>query len=125
MSTRGVRLAVAALSGTLAVGCAVLAIAHSGVAVPLLAAIGPGGDRAVVPAAIAFTVATLVLAAVALGALRAAAWAWALGVAAHGLVFLGSAFPYRGPASLVALIVSGSCIALLLSRPGRQALLAR
>lgn len=125
MTTRQVRTTVAALSAVLAVGCAALAIAHAGVELPLLSSIGPGGDRAVVPAAIAFTVATLVLAAVAVGAWRSRPWAWALGVVTHGLVFLGAAVPYRGVASLVALIFSGACLALLVTRPGRAALLAR
>lgn len=125
MTTQQAKTAVAGLSAFLAAGCAALAVAHAGVELPLLSSIGPGGDRAVVPAAIAFTVATLVLVAVAVGAWRSRPWAWALGVVTHGLVFLGAAFPYRGVASLVALIVSGACIALLLTRPGREALLAR
>lgn len=102
-----------------------MAIAHAGVEVPLLAGIGPGGGDAVVPAAVAFGIATIVLTAVAVGASRARAWAWAVGVAVHGLVLLGAAVPYRGVASLVAIIVSGAALALLLSRSGRAALLAR
>lgn len=118
-------VAVAVLSALLGLGCAALAVAHAGLGVPLLSRIGPEGDRAVIPAAVAFSIATIVLAAVAVGAWRARPWAWALGIAVHGLVFLGSAVPYRGPASLVGLIISGACVALLLTRPGRQALLAR
>lgn len=125
MTSRRACIAVAALSALLALGCAALAIAHAGLEVPLLSRIGPGGDRAVIPAAVAFTTATVVLAAVAFGAWRARPWAWALGIVVHGLVFLGSAFPYRGPASLVGVIISAACVALLLTRPGRQALLAR
>ena len=116
---------MAVLSALLALGCAALAIAHAGLAVPLLSRIGPSGNRAVVPAAIAFTVATMVLVAVAAGIRRSRSWAWAAGIAVHSLVFLGAAFPYRGVASLVAMIISGVCVALLLTRPARQALLAR
>lgn len=113
------------MSALLALGCAALAIGHSGVDVPVLSDIGPGGDRAVVPAAIAFTVATVVLVLVVIGVARQRPWSWALGVVVHALVFLGAAVPYRGIASAVALIISGICVALLVSRPGRAALLAR
>lgn len=125
MSPRSTRTAIAAVSALLALGCAALAVAHAGVELPLLSRIGPGGDRAVLPAAIAFSIATLVLTAVAVGAARTRAWAWALGVVVHGLVLLGSAVPFRGVASLVAIIASGVALALLLTRPGRDALLAR
>lgn len=125
MTVPNVRAAVAALSALLALGCAALAIGHAGVNVPLLSQIGPGGSRAVVPAAVAFTVATIVLVAVALGVWRARPWAWALGVVVHALVLLGSAVPFRGVASLVAIIISGLSLALLLTRVGRNALLAR
>ena len=125
MTTRQICTAVAVLSALLALGCAALAVAHAGLRVPLLSEIGPGGDRAVAPAALAFTVATVVLAVVALGIRRRRSWAWAAGIAVHSLVFLGSAFPYRGVASLVALVLSGTCVALLLTRSARQALLAR
>ena len=125
MSPRSTRTTVAALSALLALGCAALAIAHAGVEVPLLSRIGPGGDRAVVPAAIAFTLATVVLVAVAFGVSRGRAWSWALGVVVHGLVLLGAAVPFRGVASLVAIIVAGASLALLLTRNGRDALLAR
>ena len=125
MTTSAVRGIVAALSALLALGCAVLAIGHSGVDVPVLSDIGPGGDRAVVPAAVAFTIATVVLVFVVIGVVRQRPWSWALGVVVHALVFLGAAVPYRGVASAVALIISGVCVALLVSRLGRAALLAR
>ena len=113
------------MSAVLALGCAALAVAHAGVDVPLLSRIGPGGDRVVAPAAAAFTVGTLLLGAVAIGAWRARAWAWALGVVVHALVFFGAAVPYRGVASAVAMVVAAATVAVLVSRPGRAALLAR
>lgn len=125
MTPRLVCTVVAALSALLAVGCAALAIAHAGIEVPVLSSIGPGGDDPVVPAAIAFTVATIVLAAAAIGVRRMRPWGWALGVVVHSLVFLGAAMPYRGIASLLAIIVSGVCIGLLLTPAARRALLAR
>lgn len=125
MSTRSVCAVVAALSALLALGCAALAVGHSGVEVPLLSRIGPGGNQAVVPAAVAFTIATILLGLTAYGIVRRRAWAWALGLALHSLIFLASALPYRGVASLVALIITGTCVALLLTRTARAALLAR
>ena len=125
MTTAQVRGVVAGLSALLALGCAALAVGHSGIAVPVLSRIGPGGNDAVVPAAIAFTVAAAVLTAVAIGVARARPWAWALGVVVHALVLLGAAVPFRGVASGVAMIVSGAALALLVARPGRTALLAR
>ena len=125
MTSAQLRGAVAVLSALLALGCAALAIAHSGVAVPVLSTIGPGGDRAVPIAAGFFTVGAVLLAAIAIGARRERSWAWALGVVVHALVLFGAAVPYRGVASLVAIVVSAIALALLLSRQGRAALLAR
>lgn len=125
MTDQRVRAAVAALSAFLALGCAALAIAHAGIDVPLLSGIGPGGDRVVAPAAAAFTVGTLLLAVIAIGAWRGRAWAWALGLVVHALVFFGAAVPYRGIASAVAMIVTAAAVALLVSPLGRSALLAR
>ena len=113
------------MSALLALGCAALAVGHAGVDVAVLSDIGPGGDRAVMPAVVAFTVATVVLALVAFGVSRRRSWSWALGVVVHALVFLGAAVPYRGVASAVALVISGVSVALLVSRLGREALLAR
>ena len=109
----------------MALGCAALAVGHAGVDVPLLSQLGPGGNRAVVPAAIAFTAATVLLAAVAWGTWRARSWAWALGFVTHALVFVGAAYPYRGVASLVALVVAGACIALLITPAARRGMVAR
>jgi hypothetical protein len=100
-----------------------LAVAHSGVDVPLLSRIGPGGGDAVVPAAVAFTIATALLAVVAVGLWRGRAWAWAAGLALHGIILAGAALPYRGMASLVGIVLTGTAFILLASRPGRRALL--
>jgi hypothetical protein len=59
-STRNAALdAVVWASIALAVGSALLAIGHMGVQIPLLSALGPGGTRAVVPAAVAFSLGQL------------------------------------------------------------------
>lgn len=125
MTSRQVGTIVAALSALLALGCAALAVAHMGLQVPLLSRLGPGGSRAIVPAAVAFIVATLVLGAVAFGVARGRSWSWPAGILVHGVVFLGAAFPYRGVVSLAGMLIAGTCVALLLTRAGREGLLAR
>lgn len=111
------------ITAILALGCLALAVGHSGVTVPLLSRLGPGGGQAVVPAAVAFTVATVLLAVLTVGTWRQRPWAWAAGLAVHGMVFAGAAFPYRGVASLVGMLLAGSAFVLLASRPGREAML--
>ena len=125
MTSRSIVAAFAALTALLALGCAVMAVAHAGVEVPWLSRFGPGGDRAVVPAMVAFTLATVALTTLAVGALRGRSWAWALGLLTHSLVFLGALVPFRGVGSVVALVIAGVCIALLMTRSARAALLAR
>ena len=123
MTEGTVRVVCTVLCGVLALGCAALAVGHAGVDVPLLSRIGPGGDRAVVPAAIAFAVAAAALFAITVGVWRARSWAWAAGVVVNALIFLGAAVPYRGVASAVAMVITGVIVALLLSRVGRSLLL--
>lgn len=119
------RAIVGALSGLLALGCAALAIGHAGVEVPVLSDIGPGGTRVILPAVIAFTIACLLLAALAAGAFGARPWAWAVGVLVHALIFVGAVLPYRGLASLAALLIAAVCLAVLLTPIGRRAFIAR
>lgn len=114
----------AVLTAVLAVGCLALAIGHSGVNVPLVSRLGPGGGRAVVPAAVAFAVATALLSVLAVGIWHRRAWAWAAGLAVHGMVLAGALFPYRGWGSLVGIVLAGSAFVLLASRPARDALLS-
>ena len=102
-----------------------MALAHAGVAVPLLSALGPEGGRVVLPAAGAFAVAAVVWAAVAVGAARRRPWAWALGLVVAGLTVLGAATPFRGAGSAVGIVLGAGVIAVLLSRPGRRELLGR
>lgn len=123
MSRSPVVIAAAAATALLALGCGALAIGHSGVNVPLVSRLGPGGGNAVPPAAMAFAVATVLLAVLGVGIWRRRAWAWASGLAVHGIVLAGAAFPYRGLGSLVGIILAGTAFVLLASRPGRDALL--
>jgi hypothetical protein len=123
MDQRTARALIASLSALLAIGCLVMAVAHAGVTVPLVSELGPGGDDAVWPAVIAFSVGTALLACIAVGAARARSWSWPLGLVVHALIVLGAAMPYRGVGSLVAIIISVASLALLLSRTGRASLL--
>jgi hypothetical protein len=112
-----------AVTAALAAGCLALAIGHMGIEVPLVSRLGPGGPNAVAPAAIAFSVATVVLTLLAMGLWRQRPWAWAVGLVVHGIVLAGAAFPYRGWGSLVGIVLAGGVFALMVSRPGRDALL--
>jgi hypothetical protein len=125
MTQRSIVAVFAALTALLGAGCVAMAIAHAGVEVPLLSRLGPGGNRAVVPAVIAFTIAAVLLFVLASGALRRQSWSWALGLLTHALVFLGAAVPFRGAGSAVAMIIAAACVALLMTRQARATLLAR
>ena len=123
MKSHPAAAAVAGLSGLLLVGSVAMAVAHAGVSVPVLSRFGPGGSDAVWPAVVAFGVGALLMTAIVVGTLRRRPWAWALGVVVHGLVIFGALTPYRGIGSLVAVVIAVTVVALLLSRPGRTALL--
>lgn len=125
MTQRRILAGIAALTALLALGCAALAVGHAGVDVPVLSRFGPGGNRAVVPAAIAFTVTAAALLVLVLGVLRRRSWSWALGLLTHALILLGAVVPYRGVGSAVAIIISAACLALLMTRSARTALLVR
>lgn len=123
MKSHPAAAAVAGLSAVLLLGCIAMAVAHAGVTVPLLSRFGPGGSDPVWPAFIAFSIGALLMATLVIGTLRRRPWSWALGVVVHGLVIFGSVTPYRGVGSLVAIVLAGLALALLVSRPGRAALL--
>jgi hypothetical protein len=111
--------AVGALAVLGVVGSVVMTLAHLGLGIPALDALGPG--RLIVPAAASFAVGTVLYAIVAYGALRVAGWAWLAGLVVNTLAFVTSAFPYRGWVSGAAMAVSIAAIAVLLSPPGRSA----
>ena len=115
---RGVTLT----SGALAFGCALLAVGHLGLQVPVLSALGPGGGRPVVPAAIAFAVAAIAHGLVCFGVVRRRSWAWPLGVLIAALTLVGAATPFRGVMSAVGIALAGVELALLLTPDGRRLL---
>lgn len=115
---------VAALTGVLAAGCVLMAIAHLGIRVPVVSALGPGGNQAIPPAAAAFTIAALLFAVVTAGIVRGRAWSWPTALVLHALALLGAAVPYRGVGSAVGIALTGAAIAVLLTPSARRALLA-
>ena len=115
--------AVVWISGALAVGSALLAVAHAGVRIPVLSALGPGGSEPVVPAAIAFTVATCLHGAVAYGVARRRGWAWPLGVLVAAVTLIGAAVPFRGVGSVIGIALAGTELGLLLTGRIRRAIL--
>ncbi len=120
--SRPVARAVGWLSAISALGAALLSIGHLGVEVPLVSALGPGGDGVVPVAAGIFAVGALLYAAVAWGAFAGARWAWTAGVAVNVLALLGGVREYRGIASAVALALALAALVLLLVPCGRREL---
>ena len=115
--------AVVWISGTLAAGSALMAVAHLGVEIPVLSVLGPGGDRAVIPAAIAFTIAAVLQGLTSFAVARRRPWAWPLGVLISALVLVGAAMPFRGVVSAIGIVLAGAELALLLSGAARRSLL--
>ena len=112
---RAARRTAVALLAVLAVGTALMAVAHTGVAVPLLDAIGPGGDTVVPQAAIGFAVAAAGFGAATVGLLRARRWGWALGLVVLTATLLAAAVPFRGAGSLLGIgLAAAGLIALAL-----------
>jgi hypothetical protein len=109
-------------AGALAFGCALLAVGHLGLQVPVLSALGPGGTRPVIPAAIAFTGAGITHGLVSFGAAHRRSWAWPLGVLIAAATVVGAAMPFRGVMSAVGIALAGLELGLLLTRDGRRLL---
>lgn len=114
-----------ALTGLVAIGSALMAVSHAGVTVPLLAALGPGGQRVLPEVATGFVVATVLFALVAIGAWRVRAWAWAVGLVLHAVALIAATMPWRGPVSGVAAAISVAALVVLGTRPARTAFLGR
>lgn len=111
----------AGAAGLLAVGCALLAVGHAGVQLPLVSALGPGGDRAVPVAAAAFTVGTIAYALVVRGLLVRARWAWLAGLVLGALTVIGAVQPFRGIGSAVGVALAAVVVGALASPAGRRA----
>lgn len=114
--------AAAAVAFVGAVGLVLLAIAHLGVSLPGLAALGPAGG-AVPQAAGGFAVGAVLYAVIGAGLLRARAWAWASGLVVSALAVLSGVMQFRGAASALGIVVAVLLGALLLLPATRRALL--
>lgn len=113
--------AVAWLAVLSALGSAAMSVAHLGVELPVL-----GGGVELVPVAVGFAVGAVLYALVAVGAFALRGWSWPLALIVNALaVAVTAAPPFRGGVEAVALGVGLVALALLVSRPGRQALLYR
>lgn len=121
------RPAAATIVGVLAalgiVGSIVMTLAHLDLDIAGLRALGP--NRSLPGVAAMFAAGAALFAAVAYGAFRRTAWAWPLALVVNGLAFLSSVFPVRGIEALVPVAVTLVAVVVLLSRPGRDALLYR
>jgi hypothetical protein len=106
----------------LALWCALLSIGHLGVEIPGVSALGPGGNRVVLPAGIVFALATAAFAAIGTGLLRLRSWAWAAGVAVNALALLGGLRQFRGAGSAIGLALALVALVLLLTPSARAAL---
>jgi hypothetical protein len=117
------RPSAAVAVGTLAalglLGSLVMTLAHLGLGIPVLDALGAG--VLVVPAAVSFAVGTLLYALVTYGAFRTRRWTWFAGLLVNVLACVTAAFPIRSWISVTAIVVSVTAIAVLLSPPGRAA----
>jgi hypothetical protein len=116
---RGPATAVGVLALIGVVGSLIMTLAHLGLDLGVIEA------AYLPPVAIGFAVGALLFAAVAYGAFRQTAWAWPLALVVNGLGFVSSVFPVRGVEALVPALVTLAALVILLSRPGRDALLYR
>lgn len=112
--------AAVGLTGVAAVGTLLLAIAHLGIVIPVLSALGPQGG-AVPPAVAAFTVATALFAGVGYGLARRSRMAWGVGLGVSALSILSGIGQFRGVVSAVGIGLSVLLIGLLLAPPSRDA----
>ncbi len=125
-TTTARRPTAATVVGVLAVlgvvGSVVMTLAHLDLDIPVVAALGPpAAVPVVVPAG--FALGAVLFALVAYGAFTRASWAWPLALVVNALALVSSVFPVRGAEALVPAAVTLAAVVVLLSRPGRDALL--
>lgn len=112
-----IAIALAAIS---AVGSLLLAIAHTGVTVPILSALGPQGG-AVPPAVVAFSVGTILFGALAAGLARRSRVAWIGGLVLAVGAILSGVGQFRGVVSAVGIALAVVLLATLLAPASRRA----
>lgn len=102
------------------IGAALLAVAHAGVDIPVVSALGPGGDNPVPVAAAIFTAGALLMLALAAGAFARARWVLPVGVLVALLAVIEGIRNYRGAASAAGIALGLVLLVLLLSPGGRR-----
>lgn len=104
------------------IGSAMMTVAHLGVDLPVLTAMGPG--RLILPAAIGFAVGTVLFAAVAYAVFTNRAWAWPAALVVNGVALVSAVMPWRGlESSGPPALVTTVALVLLLAPRGRAELL--
>lgn len=114
--------AASVLVFVLAVYAALLSIGHLGVDVPVLSALGPGGDRVILVAGISFAVGAVIYTIIGVGLLRLRRWAWVAGVAVSALSVLSGIGQFRGAGSMIGIVLSLIVLVLLLTPQARTML---
>ncbi|CAN5164408.1 hypothetical protein BH23ACT9_BH23ACT9_35550 [soil metagenome] len=115
--TLQIAVVVAAIA---ALGNLVMAIAHTGVTIPLLSRLGPQGGA--VPVAVGiFAAGTLAFGLVAFGLQRRSRVAWIAGIVIAALSILSGISMFRGPVTAIAMVLAAVLLALLLAPRSRQA----
>lgn len=117
--------AAAALVGGLALWTALLSIGHLGVTIPLVSVLGPGGNRVVLAAGIAFAITAVVCACVAIGLARMQSWAWTAGVVVNSLALVAGVREFRGAGSVIGMLLAAAALILLLTPQARRASMRR
>jgi hypothetical protein len=110
------------LTFVLATYAALLSISHLGVDVPVLSALGPGGDRVVLAAGIVFALGAGIYAILGIGLLGLHRWAWFAGVAVSALSVLSGIGQFRGAGSVIGILLSLAVLALLVTPQARTML---
>jgi hypothetical protein len=113
--------AAAVVVAGLAVWTALLSIGHLGVEIPLVSSLGPGGNRVVREAGIAFAIATVACACVAIGLARMRPWAWTAGIIVNSLALVGGVREFRGAGSVIGILLAAATLILLLTPQARHA----
>lgn len=119
--------AATAVGGLAVLGClgsAAMTVSHLGIELPVL-----GGGVTLVPVAVGFAVGALLFAATAYGAFTLQSWVWPVALVINALALASTSSPLsRGdiePVTVGAVATSLLSLIVLVSRPGRQALLYR
>lgn len=120
----GLRLAQVLLA-VLAVGSVLMSVAHTGVRVPLLSAIGPPGGTVVWQASAGFAAAAAGFAAALAGLAARRRWGFILAILVLAATLLAASVPLRGPGSILGITLTLAALGALATPSARAALRPR